>query len=160
MTITKNKVVLFDYILTDDAGTVIDASKDHGPLGYIQGSGQIIPGLEKEMDGKKSGDKFKVSITADMAYGDIDESLVQKVPKSEFEGIEGLAVGAQFQVQTDNGPLIVTVIEVADDSVILDGNHPLAGKSLHFDVSIVSVRDASAEELSHGHVHGEGGHQH
>lgn len=160
MQVQKNKVVAIDYKLTDATGAMIDSSADHGPLTYIQGIGNLIPGLEKELEGKKAGDSLKVTIAAKDGYGERNDSLCQVVPRSQFESTEGLEIGMQFEVETEQGELVVSVTKIEGENVTVDGNHPLAGVELHFDVTIKSIRDASAEELAHGHVHGEGGHHH
>lgn len=160
MNIQKNKVVGIDYKLTDSSGKVIDSSLDHGPLYYIQGTGSLIPGLEVELEGKKSGDHLEVKIAAKDGYGEVDNSLCQTVPRAQFESTEGLEIGMQFEVETEQGELVVTVTKIEGESVTVDGNHPLAGIDLHFDVTVKEVREATAEELTHGHVHGEHGHHH
>ena len=160
MQVAKNKVVSIDYKLTDGTGKTIDSSENHGPLLYIQGIGNLIPGLEKELEGKKAGDHINVKIAAKDGYGERNDSLCQSVPKSQFESTEALEVGMQFEVETEQGELVVSVTKIEGDMVTVDGNHPLAGVELHFDVTVKAVRDASAEELAHGHVHGEGGHHH
>jgi len=158
--ITKNKVVSIHYTLTNNGGEVIDSSNGEDPLAFIYGLGQIIPGLEKELDGKATGDKFQVSIPPEEAYGVRNDQMVQKVPKTEFEEVETVQVGMQFQVDTPNGPMILTVVEILENELVLDANHPLAGETLNFDVEVSAVRDATQEELDHGHVHGPGGHSH
>jgi FKBP-type peptidyl-prolyl cis-trans isomerase SlyD len=160
MQVQKNKVVAIDYKLTDSKGAMIDSSESHGPLTYIQGIGNLIPGLEKELEGKKAGDNIKVKIDAKDGYGERNDSLCQTVPRAQFESTEALEVGMQFEVETEQGELVVSVTKIDGDNVTVDGNHPLAGVELHFDVTIKSIRDASAEEIAHGHVHGEGGHHH
>ncbi len=161
MTIQKNKVVAIDYKLTDRDGNLIDSSEGNGALHYIHGIGNLIPGLEKALEGKATGDHIKVAIPANEAYGERNDSLCQKVPKDQFDMSEGIELGMQFEVETEEaGELVVTVVEVEQDTITVDGNHPLAGVELHFDVTIKSIREASAEELAHGHVHGEGGHHH
>ena len=160
MQVQKNKVVAIDYKLTDAKGAMIDSSTEHGPLTYIQGIGNLIPGLEKELEGKKAGDSLKVTIAAKDGYGERNDSLCQVVPRSQFESTEGLEIGMQFEVETEQGELVVSVTKIEGENVTVDGNHPLAGVELHFDVTIKSIRDASAEEIAHGHVHGEGGHHH
>jgi len=160
MQISKNKVVAIDYTLTDKDGNLIDSSKNHGPLMYIQGIGNLIPGLEKELEGKAKGDKVNAVIAPKDAYGERNESLCQEVPRAQFENAAEIEVGMQFEVDTDQGGLVVTVTKVSDQTVTVDGNHPLAGIELHFDVMVKDIREASPEELAHGHVHGEGGHHH
>lgn len=161
MTIKENSIVSFHYTLTDDSGTQIDSSAGKEPLAYLHGAGNIIPGLEKELEGKSVGDTMKVSIPAAEGYGEVQEQMIQQVPRTAFQGIEEIAVGMQFEAQTEQGTGIpVTVTAVTDETVTVDGNHPLAGKTLHFDVSIEDIREASEDELAHGHAHGSGGHEH
>lgn len=160
MTIAKNKVVAIDYTLTDKEGNLIDSSENHGPLYYIQGIGNLIPGLEAKLEGKTKGDNLKVVVPASEAYGEKQDSLCQKVPRAQFENGGSIEVGMQFEVETEQGELVVTVTDVTGDTVTVDGNHPLAGVELHFDVTVREIREATAEELAHGHVHGPGGHHH
>ena len=160
MKIEDNKVVQMHYHLTDENGTVLDSSKGREPLSYIQGIGNIIVGLEKEMADKIVGDKLNVVVIPSEGYGERDEKLVQVVPKSGFQGDEELTVGMQVQVGTQDGQAIATVAQIEGEDVTLDVNHPLAGATLTFDVEVVDVRDATEEELEHGHVHDPGGHQH
>lgn len=160
MKISKNAVASIEYTLTDDGGTVIDTSEGGEPLAYIHGIGNLIPGLEKELEGKGAGDAVKVHIAPEDGYGERDDQMVQSVSRDQMpQGVE-IEVGMQLQAESEGGMHVVTVIAVEDDQVQLDANHPLAGVPLNFDVKIVEVRDATAEELEHGHVHGEGGHQH
>jgi FKBP-type peptidyl-prolyl cis-trans isomerase SlyD len=160
MQIANNSVVSFHYTLTDDNGQVLDSSQGREPLVYLQGVGQIVPGLEKAMDGRKVGDQFKVDVAPEEGYGVHHAELVQEVPREAFQGVEDIQPGMQFQGRGPQGVINVTVTKVEDGKVHIDGNHPLAGQTLHFDVEVTEVRPASEEELSHGHVHGEGGHQH
>lgn len=160
MKVADNKVVVIDYTLTDNSGTVIDSSEGAGPLAYLHGADNIIPGLEAALLGKEAGDKVKASIEPANAYGERHEELKQEVPAELFSGVDNVEVGMQFQSETDEGPVLVTVVAVNDKTITVDGNHPLAGVHLNFDVEVREVRDASAEELEHGHVHGEGGHHH
>lgn len=160
MVIAKDQVVAINYTLKNDKGETIDSSEGRGPLVYLHGHGNIIPGLESELEGKTKGTKLQVSVSPEEAYGVRNEQMVQAVPKSQFDGIDNLSVGMQFQLDTPQGPMVVTAIEVRDEEVVLDGNHPLAGETLHFDVEVHEVRAGTDEEISHGHVHGEGGHQH
>jgi FKBP-type peptidyl-prolyl cis-trans isomerase SlyD len=160
MKIAENKVVEMHYQLTDENGTVLDSSKGREPLSYIQGIGNIIVGLEKQMEGKVAGDKLNVVVEPTEGYGERDEKLVQIVPKSGFQGDEELAAGMQVQVGTQDGQTIATVAKIDGEDVTLDVNHPLAGVTLTFDVEVVNVREATKEELEHGHVHGPDGHQH
>jgi FKBP-type peptidyl-prolyl cis-trans isomerase SlyD len=156
MKIAKHNVVTMHYTLKDGEGQTIDSSEGQEPLVFIQGVGQIIPGLETELEGKVKGDKLQVVIKPEDAYGERSDQMIQNVPKSEFQDAGELAVGMQFQVETDNGPIALTIIEILDEEVVLDGNHPLAGVTLHFDVEIADVRVATEDEISHGHVHGKG----
>ena len=160
MQIAERKVASFHYTLTNDAGDVLDSSGGREPLAYLHGAGNIVPGLETEMAGHVAGDKFSVDVAPTDGYGDYIEELVQIVPRESFQGVDDLAIGMQFQAQTGQGSLAVVVTEINDDEVTVDGNHPLAGETLHFAVEIVEVRDASEEEITHGHVHGAGGHHH
>ncbi len=161
MLIAAQKVVVIDYTLTDGEGTVIDSSKGGEPLAYIHGLGNIIPGLETALEGKKAGDAMNVSVAPAEGYGERDDSLMQAVPREMFETPDEIQVGMQFHTTTEDGnTMVVTVSEVTPETITVDANHPLAGQALNFDVTIVEVRDATEEELEHGHVHGEGGHQH
>ncbi len=157
MKITDNKVVVLHYAVSDSEDTLIDSSYDHSPLAVIQGSHYLIPGLEAALVGHEAGDKFEVEVSADNAYGQREDGFVQTVPKNMFAGIEDLAVGSQLRATTDDGEQTVIVIDVQEDEITVDGNHPLAGIDLKFDVEVLEVRDATEEELAHGHVHGEGG---
>ncbi|MDX8392256.1 MAG: peptidylprolyl isomerase [Mariprofundaceae bacterium] len=160
MQISKNKVASFDYTLTDNTSTVIDSSEGHDPMAYIQGMGFLIPGLENEMEGKVAGDAFKVKVEPEDGYGRRDASLVKLVARDMFGEVEDLQPGMQFEAEGEHGAEIVTVTAVNENEVTVDGNHPLADVTLNFDVKIVDVREATAEELEHGHVHGPGGHDH
>jgi FKBP-type peptidyl-prolyl cis-trans isomerase SlyD len=160
MQIAKDKVASIEYTLTDAAGQVLDSSVGGDPLAYLHGAGNIIPGLEKALEGKVVGDAFKVSIAPADGYGEKDDSLLQTVPRRMFAGVDEIEVGMQFHAQTDHGMQVITVANVEGDNVTVDGNHPLAGQTLNFDVKVVEVRAASTEELEHGHVHGAGGHHH
>ena len=161
MQVSNGKVVSIDYTLTGPAGRVIDQSKQGQPLVYVQGAGNIIPGLEREMEAKQKGDQFKTTIAAADAYGERNEQLQQAVPRSNFQGIEKIEPGMQFQARGPGGQsTIVTVTKVENDEVTIDANHPLAGVPLTFEVTVVEVRDATEEEKQHGHAHGPGGHHH
>lgn len=161
MSITRNKVVRFDYTLTNDSNEVLDSSQGGEPLTYLHGAGNIIPGLENALEGKRAGESLKVHVPAADAYGERDDELVQSVPREMFEDSDGVQVGMQFHSSDAEGNVrVVTVVGLDADSVTVDGNHPLAGVPLNFAVTIVDVRDATAEELAHGHVHGPGGHHH
>lgn len=160
MQIAAKKVVSIDYTLTDAAGTVIDTSKGGQPLPYLHGSGNIVPGLESALDGKQTGESIKVTVQPDQAYGQRDENLVQDVPRSRFPANADIKPGMQFQANTPDGSRVISVVSADADNVKIDANHPLAGMPLTFDVTVVDVRDATEEELNHGHVHGPGGHHH
>ena len=160
MKIEDNKVVQMHYHLTDEKGTVLDSSQGREPLSYIHGAGNIIIGLEKQLTGKAAGDKVNAVVAPAEGYGERDDNLVQVVPKSGFQGDEELTVGMQVQVGSQQGNTIATVAKIEEEEVTLDVNHPLAGVTLTFDVEVVVVRDATKEELDHGHVHGPGGHHH
>jgi FKBP-type peptidyl-prolyl cis-trans isomerase SlyD len=158
--ITADRVVLIHYTLKDDAGAVIDTSAGGEPLAYIQGHGNLVAGLEKALEGQQDGSNVAVSVTPEEGYGKHDSNLIQRVPKRGLQSAGAIKKGMQFQGRTDDGMRLFTVTAVIGDMVTLDGNHPLADKTLHFDVQVVSVREATAEELEHGHVHGAGGHHH
>ncbi len=162
MKIAANKVVKLHYAVSDSEDTLIDSSYDHQPLVIIHGTGYLIPGLENALTDHVVGDKFEVEVAADDAYGQRHDGFVQTVPKAMFAEIDDLDVGTQLRATTDDGEQTVIVIDVQDDEITVDGNHPLAGIDLKFDVEILEVRDATEEELAHGHVHGEGGcgHEH
>jgi FKBP-type peptidyl-prolyl cis-trans isomerase SlyD len=161
MTIKENSAVSFHYTLTDDDGQTLDSSAGKDPLAYLHGAGNIIPGLENALAGKQIGDSMIVAVTAAEGYGEVQQELIQEVPRDAFQGVDSIEVGMQFEAQTGQGGSVpVTVTAVTEELVTVDGNHPLAGKNLNFDVSIESVREATEEELEHGHVHGAGGQEH
>ena len=160
MQIAKNSVAAFHYTLTDDQGQVIDRSEGREALTYLHGSGQIVPGLEKQMEGRQSGDKFSTDVTPEEGYGVHHAQLMQEVPISAFQGVADIQPGMQFQGRGPQGEINVIVSRVEGDKVFIDGNHPLAGKTLHFAIEVTGVRAATDEELAHGHVHGAGGHHH
>lgn len=160
MQIAAQKVVHIHYTLTNEEGEVLDSSIGQEPLAYIHGMGNIIPGLESALNGRIAGDRFSVSIPPEDAYGRFHEDRVQAVPMNAFEGVDEIVPGMQFQAESPEGSVLVTVVDVREDEVLLDGNHPMAGMTLNFEVEVTDVRDATGEELDHGHVHGEGGHHH
>ena len=161
MQVSEQKVVTMNYEVADDQGQLIDRSEEGGPLAYIHGNGQLIPGLESALEGRGKGDKVAVDVPPEQGYGERDEEGVQTVARNQFDDSVEIEVGMQFEAQDDDeGHQIVTVAAVDGENITLDTNHPLAGKNLRFKVEILDVRDASAEELSHGHVHGPGGHDH
>jgi FKBP-type peptidyl-prolyl cis-trans isomerase SlyD len=158
--IAADAVVLIHYTLKDDSGAVLDSSAGGEPLAYIQGHGNLVPGLEKALEGKQDGSTLAVTVPPADGYGVRDAALVQRMPKRALQGSGEIRKGMQFQARTDDGMRVFTVTAVVGDMVTLDGNHPLADQNLHFDVEVVEVRQATAEELEHGHVHGAGGHHH
>ncbi len=160
MQIAERTVASFNYTLTNDAGEVIDSSAGRSPLAYLHGAGNIVPGLEKEMLGHSAGDVFNVQVSPEEGYGMPNPMMIQVVPKAAFQGVDELEVGMEFQAQTPQGPMSVVIARIEGDEVTVDGNHPLAGQTLHFAIEVTEVREASLEELTHGHVHGEGGHHH
>lgn len=156
----SQKVISFHYTLKDSAGAELESSHGDEPMSYLEGVGQIIPGLEKELTALKKGDKKSVHVKAADAYGDYDEALIAEVPKSALPK-KDVEVGDQFHAQGEDGhPRIVVVTEVNDTTVTVDGNHPLSGQDLNFDVEITDVRAATKEEIEHGHAHGPDGHHH
>jgi FKBP-type peptidyl-prolyl cis-trans isomerase SlyD len=159
---TQKRVISFHYTLTDSSGEVIDTSRDQNvPFSYLEGMGQIIPGLERALALLSVGDKRKIEVAAADAYGVMDDQLIVQVPREKLPNSSDLQEGDQFQASGPNGEvLLFRVIEIQQDQVKLDGNHPLAGEDLVFDVELLGVRDATPEELAHGHAHGEGGHHH
>lgn len=157
MKIAANKVVKMHYAVSDSEDTLIDSSYDHKPLEAIIGSGYLIPGLEDALMGKEVSEKLEVEVPAEKAYGERHDGFVQTIPKDMFGEIENLDVGTQLRATTDEGEQTVIVVDVQEDEITVDGNHPLAGIDLKFDVEILEVRDATEEELAHGHVHSAGG---
>lgn len=159
--IKQHSVVTMHYQLKDAAGEILDSSEGAEPLTYLQGANNIIVGLEEELLGKAVGDEVTAIIAPEKGYGSVVDALVQTVPKAAFgDEIDNIEVGMRFQAETEQGPVPVVVTAMDAETVTVDGNHPLAGQELHFDVSITEVRDATQEEIDHGHVHGPGGHQH
>ena len=157
--IKKGKVVGFSYVLTDSKGTIIDKSDSKNPFEYMHGLQQIVPGLERELEGLSIGDKKKVEVQPQDGYGVHDTNLILEVPSSNFPAGMKLEVGMEFQSNGEGGPMIIVIKEVKADTVIADANHPLAGQVLHFDIAINSIREATEQEIAHGHVH-HGGHNH
>ena len=153
MQIQNDKVVSIHYTLTNDHGEVLDTSDGGEPLAFLHGAGNIIKGLEAALESKEAGDSFKVLIKPEDGYGEHRPELIQHVPLDALKGIENLQKGMRLQAQTEQGPIPVVVTEVGEDKATLDANHELAGKNLHFDVKVEAVRDATEEEISHGHVH-------
>ncbi|MEQ1622696.1 MAG: peptidylprolyl isomerase [Methylococcales bacterium] len=160
MQVAENFAVSIHYTLTNDEGEVIDTSEGDEALAYLHGYGNIISGLESALEGKAVGDKFKVRIEAEDAYGEVEDDRIQIISREMFEGVDELEVGQQFHADVSAGPGVITIINIDGDDVTIDGNHPLAGVALTFDVEIVDIRPATSEEITHGHVHGAGGHHH
>ncbi|MBK1871611.1 peptidylprolyl isomerase [Marinobacter sp. 1-3A] len=149
------RVVTIHYTLTNNQGEELDSSRGEGrePLSYLEGAQNIIGGLESALTEKNAGDQVKVSVEPAEGYGEINEELVQPVPRTAFEGVDTIEPGMQFQAQTPGGPQVVRVVEVSEETVTIDANHPLAGETLHFDVEVIEARDATEEEQEHGHAH-------
>lgn len=160
MQIERDRVVLIHYTLKNDGGEVLESSRGATPIAYLHGYGKLVPGLEKALAGKRTGDTLSVSVPPEEGYGARNASLVQVVAKSSLKLDVEAEVGMQLRARGPHGVQLLTISQVGRDTVTLDGNHPMAGKTLHFDVEVADVRKASREELSHGHVHGVGGHQH
>ncbi len=157
MQITDKTAVSIHYTLTNQNGEQLDSSRGEEPLVYLHGSGNIIAGLEAALGGKLAGDTFSVTIPADQAYGEVDAEMVQVVSKKMFDGMD-IEIGMQFHADVSHGPGIITIVEINGDDVTIDGNHPLAGEELTFEVEVIDVRPASDDEMAHGHVHGAGCH--
>ena len=160
MKITKHAVVTVNYTLKNDKGETLDSSEGKEPMTYLHGVGGLIPGLETEMEGKEKSAKFSVTVQPENAYGNYDEKLLKLVSKDGFQGDEEMKVGMQVQLDTEHGPAMAVVSKIDDTEVTLDLNHPLADAVLSFDIEVIDVREGTEEEISHGHVHGPGGHQH
>jgi FKBP-type peptidyl-prolyl cis-trans isomerase SlyD len=160
MKVTKDKVVSIHYTLKDDNGTVIDSSEGRDALTYLHGNGNLVPGLEKDIEGKEVGAKFKSVVSPAEGYGEVDPQMVIELPKENFEGVDDIQPGMQFQAQWEDGVQLFTVVEVKDNTVVVDGNHALAGQTLNFDIEVTDIRDASKEEIEHGHVHDPNHHHH
>lgn len=160
MKVEDEKVVGIHYTLKDNDGNTIDTSEGRDPLYYLHGYGNLIPGLEDELEGKDEKEDFKVKILPEDGYGEYNKELVYVIDRSKFPDPKNVEVGMTFTSKTQEGNINLNVIGVEGDDITLDANHPLAGKELNFDVEVVEVRDATKEELDHGHVHGSGGHQH
>jgi FKBP-type peptidyl-prolyl cis-trans isomerase SlyD len=158
--IENNRVVQIHYTLRDDQGEILDSSVDHEPLPYIHGVGALIPGLEKELLGKETGDKFSVVISPSEGYGEYEEDQVFQVSAKDFDEGDELELGMQVQLEAENGPAVATITEIEGDEVTLDMNHPLAGVALYFEVEVIEVRGATKQELEHGHAHAPGAHEH
>ena len=154
----KNSVVTIDYVVSGEDGEIIDSSTKGEPLSYLHGNGNLVLGLEREIEGKSAGDALKVTVEPADGYGVYDESLVSEVPIERFEGVDDIQPGMRFEAEAADGAGVFTIREISENSVVVDGNHMLAGRTLRFAVTLVDVREATAEELDHGHVHS--GHEH
>jgi FKBP-type peptidyl-prolyl cis-trans isomerase SlyD len=150
MQIAPNRVVMIDYTLKDEDGNVLDSSEGREPLAYLQGAGNIIPGLEEALEGRKEGESLEVNVTPDKAYGEKDERLQQDVSKDVFQTDQKIEPGMRFQAVGEQGAQIITVVKVEGDTVTVDANHPLAGQNLNFNVKVVGVRDATEQEIEQG----------
>ena len=160
MEIKDGMVVSMHYTLKNDDGDVLDTSDGQDPMTFLYGFGNILSGLGKAIAGKSEGDKLDVSLEPADGYGELDDALKQEIDRSDFEGIDQIEVGMRFQAETENGNVPIRIVAVEGDTITVDGNHELAGERLHFSVSIENLREAEAEEIQHGHVHGPGGHHH
>jgi len=153
-TVKKDRVISLNFTLSDENGEMLDQSQDGAPLEYLHGAQDIIPGLEKALQGRQLGENLRVVIPPSEAYGEYEVSLVDEVSREQFPGIDDIQPGMQFQTAMDDGaPMVISVTAVDEDTVVVDGNHPLAGVTLVFEVDIVGVRQASEDEIAHGHVH-------
>jgi len=163
MLIGHHKVVSFQYTLSNDEGEVLDASESGDPLVYLHGEENIVPGLESALEGHKVGDAIKVTLEAADGYGELDPAMVETVSSDTFPGVDKIEVGMEFQAAFDDDEeeegfnQFVRITKVEGDQITIDGNHPFAGMRLHFDVTVEAIREATEEELKHGHTHGEGG---
>jgi len=160
MNIENRKVVTFHYTLSDEQGEQLESSREGDPMTYLHGVGNIIPGLEKALAGKAAGDRFEVNVEPAEAYGERNENGIQRIPAKHFKQVGRLKPGQVVVMQTREGPRQLTVVKVGRFNVDVDTNHPMAGLSLTFEVEVTDVRDATDEEISHGHVHGKGGVEH
>ena len=160
MSISDNKVVSFHYTLTGADGQQIETSRERDPMSYLHGAGNIVPGLEKAMEGKGVGDSFEITIEPEEAYGEWSDANIQRVPLKRLQGANKIEAGQMLMLNTERGPMQVRVAKVGRFNADLDANHPLAGQTLTFDVEVTDIRDATGEEAEHGHVHGLGGVEH
>ncbi len=160
MQVAKDRVVRFHYVLSDAAGVPIENSHGDSPLAVLWGHGGLIPGVERALEGRVAGDRLEIVVAPDEGYGERRQDLVQRLSKKYFPQPDKLKPGMIVEVRTERGPRAVTVLKVGMSVIDVDGNHPLAGQTLHFAVEVVEVREASKEEIEHGHVHGDGGIEH
>lgn len=154
MQISNDLVASIHYTLKNDQGEVLDTSDGQEPMEYVHGKSNIVIGLENALEGKSVGDKLSVAVKPEEGYGEYDASLIQELSKEMFAGVDEIEVGMEFHAQTPDGMQIIEVKKVEGDTIIVDGNHPMAGQTLHFDIEITAVREATADELEHGHIHG------
>jgi len=159
MNITTNKIASLAYTLKNDDGEILDKADENNPFLYMHGTGGIIKGLENALNEKSVNDSFSLIVAPDEAYGERDDKLTESVPRTMFEGIpdEEMVAGAQFHAQTAQGTQVITIASIDGDMINIDANHPLAGETLHFDVTVLDIRDATEEEIAHGHPHASGG---
>jgi len=160
MKISKHTAVTIHYTLSNSAGEVLDSSEGDGPLSFVHGIGALLPSLERSLEGKPAGEKIIIAIEPKDGYGLRDAALVHTVPRNAFNGVEQLEVGMHFESSEENESEMVTITAIEGDQVTVDSNHPLAGVVLNFDIDVLTVRDATDEEIKHGHVHGPDGHNH
>lgn len=160
MNVAKNVVVSIAYQVRTQDGVLVDEAPVNQPLEYLHGHNNLVIGLEKSLEGKAVGDKYEVRVKPEDGYGEYNENMVQRVPKEVFQGVDELVVGMRFLADTDIGPVPVVITEIDGDEVVVDGNHMLAGQDLLFTVEVVGTREATLEEIAHGHVHGAHGHHH
>ena len=153
MEVRKDKVVTIEYTLKNESGEVLDTSEGGSALSYIHGNGFLVPGVEKALEGKGSGDRVEITVPPEDGYGTHDQALVMNLDRSAFNEFPDLQEGTRFQADTDKGPRMFSVVEVGPEQVVVDGNHPLADMTLSFDITVREIREATAEELEHGHVH-------
>ncbi len=156
MTIGTNKAVTIHYTVKDESGEVLDTTEGRDPMTYLHGAGNVVPGLEAALEGKGAGDKIETTLSPAEAYGARDEAKVRNVPRRRIQD-EKIRVGGRYRVAVETGWIVAYVMEIKGDYVSIDGNHPLAGKTLHFQVAVTDIRDATEQELQHGHAHGPGG---
>ncbi|MBT3335106.1 MAG: peptidylprolyl isomerase [Methylococcales bacterium] len=156
MKITENSVVSILYKLSNDAGTILDQSTEDNPLIYLHGQGNIVIGLENALTGKTIGDTLDITVTPDEGYGNREDYMVETVNRSMFEGLDEISIGKQFHAEGNTGPVVVTVTKIEGDEITIDGNHPLAGENLNFAIEVLAIREATEDELTHGHIHGPG----
>jgi FKBP-type peptidyl-prolyl cis-trans isomerase SlyD len=157
MQIELDKVVTIDFTMYDaDTNELLETSEKLDPVVYLHGYGELPEGLEDALEGKQAGDEVRITLDPDLAYGERDEELVQAVSRDQFEGIQDLEIGMRFEAETEEGPQVVRIVGFEEDDVIIDANELYAGRTVKFDVTILGVRDATEDELEHGHAHGEG----